>query len=173
MQELSWISIPWIHLAEGEEYPQPALSADHESTAFAIEKGLIDPYPTGYFLPNRAATRAEAIEMLWRIAGKPEPGETAEGFTDLAAGSEHEKAALWAKQTGIYAGEDGKFQGNVALTRGFLNDISGHFMAGAVPADEEAPDTVLTRAELAGASRIVWDAYEAAKAEESPSVPAQ
>ena len=173
MQELSWISIPWIHLAEGEEYPQPALPADHESTAFAIEKGLIDPYPTGYFLPDRAATRAEAIEMLWRIAGKPEPGETAEGFTDLAAGSEHEKAALWAKQTGIYAGEDGEFQGNAALTRGFLNDIGGHFIAGAVPADEEAPDTVLTRAELAGAARIVWDAYEAAKAEESPSDPAQ
>ncbi|MBR6185195.1 MAG: hypothetical protein IKQ41_02935, partial [Clostridia bacterium] len=35
---------------------------------------------------------------------------------DAGLNKEHEKAALWAKQTGVYSGMDGKFQANASLT---------------------------------------------------------
>ena len=169
MQDLGWINIPWVHLAEGEEFPQPELPAYHQYTAFALEKELIDPYPTGYFLANRAATRAEVIEMLWRTAGKPEPDVTGESFADTAAGSEHEKAALWARQAGIYAGEDGKFMGNSVLTQEFLSDVSRQFIGEDMFKNGSSPDTVLTRAELARAAQEVWAAYNAMNSPEAPS----
>ena len=60
MAAMNKIYIPWLYLIDGEEYAFPELPAYHEFTAFCLEKGLIDPYPTGYFLPDRAATVAEA-----------------------------------------------------------------------------------------------------------------
>ena len=166
MQELNRIYIPWIRLEEGEEYPTPALPAYHEYTAFALTKGLIDPYPTGYFLADRSATRADAIEMLWRTAGKPEPDLSGEGFTDVAAGSEHEKAACWAKQAGIYAGEDGRFGGKESLTGAFLAETVRIFLNGEEAGSVLLPEGTMTRAELAEAAQAVWTAYEAQKAPE-------
>lgn len=168
MQELNRVFIPWVRLEAGSEYPQPDLPAYHEYTAFAVEKGLIDPYPSGYFLANRTATRAEAVEMLWRTAGKPEPDMAGEGLEDVAVGSEHEKAALWAKQAGIYTGEDNRFMGNTALTGEFLSELCRGFLDeepdGAVAPQED----VLTRAELAQGAQSIWTAYEAQKMPEKP-----
>ena len=129
----------------------------------------MDPYPTGYFLPDRASTRAEAVEMLWRIAGKPEPDmEAEEGFSDVAAGSDHEKAALWAKQAGIYSGEDGQFRGNTALTGNLLDELCQRFLDDAPDGLVPQTDDVLTRAELAQAAQAIWTANEAQKLPEAP-----
>ena len=168
ISELNRIFIPWVSLSEGEEYPQPALPTYHEYTSFVLEKGLMDPYPTGYFLPDRASTRAEAVEMLWRIAGKPEPDMEAEGFSDVAAGSDHEKAALWAKQAGIYSGEDGQFRGNTALTGNLLDELCQRFLDDAPDGLVPQTDDVLTRAELAQAAQAIWTANEAQKLPEAP-----
>ena len=168
MSELNRIFIPWVFLSEGEAYPQPELPAYHEYTAFALENSLMDPYPTGYFLPDRSSTRGEAVEMLWRIAEKPEPDMEAEGFPDVAASSEHEQAALWAKQAGIYAGEDGKFRENIALTESFLADLCLRFLDDAPDGLVPRTDTVLTRAGLAEAAQAIWTAYEAQKMPEAP-----
>ncbi len=168
LQDLNRIFIPWVSLEEGEEYPQPGLPEYHEYTAFALEKGLIDPYPTGYFLADRAATRAEAIEMLWRTAGKPEPDLTGEGFADMAAGAEHEKAALWASQAGVYSGEEGKFRGSASLTEGFLAEITCYFLEEDLYGAVSSSETVLTRAGLAQAAKAVWTAYEAQKMPTAP-----
>ena len=127
----------------------------------------MDPYPTGYFLADRSATRAEAVEVLWRTAGKPEPDLAAEGFPDVGTGSEHEKAALWARQAGVYAGEEGRFLGNAALTEGFWADISRNFLGEALYGDGTVPESILTRAELAQAAQAVWTAYDAQKASET------
>ncbi len=167
LQELNRIFIPWICLSEGETYPQPALPAYHEHTAFALEKGLMDPYPTGYFLADRSATRAEAVEVLWRTAGKPEPDMASEGFPDVGADSEHEKAALWARQAGVYAGDEGMFLGNAALTEGFWADISQNFLGEALYGGGTVPESILTRAELAQAAQAVWTAYDAQKVSET------
>ena len=159
MEALNRVNIPWILLSEGEEYPVPALPPYHEYTAFCVEKGLIDPYPTGYFLADRTAVRVDAVEMLWRTAGKPEPDLSGEGFTDVPVNSEHEKAALWAKQAGIYTGEDGQFKGKTALTGAFLAEISRIFLNREAPGIDPASEESMTRAEFAQAAQSVWNAY--------------
>jgi len=154
MQALNKIYIPWLYLEEGEENGFPALPAYHEYTAFCLEKGLIDAYPTGYFLPERAATVAEAVQMMWRIAGMPEPGENAEAFEDVAAGSEYEKAALWARETGVYTGKEGKFQGGSTLTRTLLEEMTGKLLNREAAGESPAADGTVTRAGLAEAGRF-------------------
>ena len=161
MQALNKVYVPWLYLDEGEEAALSELPAYHDATAFCLDKSLMDAYPTGYFLPERAATVAEGVQMLWRIAGKPEPDMTGEGFADVASGSEHEKAALWAKQTGVYAGRDGNFRAGANLTwdtvRTMAECLLGEDVIGG-PADAGA---AMTRAELAGIARPVSEAWEA------------
>ena len=161
LQELNRIFIPWVSLEAGETYSQPSLPAYHEYTAFCLEKGLIDPYPTGYFLPERTATRAEAVELLWRTAGKPEPDMAGEGYPDVQAGSAQEKAALWAKQTGIWTGEDGNYAGNAVLTRGCLAELARNFLNDISFGTFVSEGAAVTRAELAETGAAVWAAYDA------------
>ena len=160
MQSLNKVYVPWL-LDEGEASALSELPVYHEDTAFCLEKGLIDAYPTGYFLPERAATVADAVEALWRIAGKPEPDGTGDGFTDISSGSEHEKAALWAKQAGVYSGTEGCFRGNDALTGERLAEIARSFLCEDAPDGLPSKDTSVTRAELAKAVRSIWTAYDA------------
>ena len=162
MQSLNKVFIPWKVLEPGETAALSALPPYHDDTAFCLEKGLIDPYSTGYFLPERAATRAEAAVMLWRVAGKPEPGLSAGGYTDVAAGSELEKAALWACQAGIVPTADGKFRGGEALTWDDLSGMALGFLYEDAAGGKTGSSKV-TRAELAGVSRTVWELYDAQK----------
>ena len=160
MQALNKVYIPWLYLSEGEKYDFPELPEYHECTAFCLEKGLIDAYPSGYFLPERTATVAEAVEMLWRIAGKPEPGDNAEPFEDVATGSEHEKAALWARETGVYTGEEGKFRGGKALTWIDLEKMTGKLLNEDVTGEYPAADAEVSRSGLAKvgqAAFILWE----------------
>ena len=161
MQALNKVYVPWLYLNEGEEAALSELPAYHEATAFCLEKGLMDAYSSGYFLPLRGATIGEAVQMLWRIAGKPEPDMTQEGFSDVAAGSEHEKAALWAKQTGVYAGVDGNFQSNAALTWDAAKTMAEALLHEDVLADHLNASAAMTRAELAGIAQPVSEAWAA------------
>ncbi|MBR6707726.1 MAG: SH3 domain-containing protein [Clostridia bacterium] len=162
MQSLNKVVIPWKIMASGETAAMSALPPYHDDTAFCLEKGLIDPFPTGYFLPERTAARADAVIMLWRVAGKPEPDVDGDGFTDVTAGTELEKAALWAKQAGICKGSDGKFRGGEVLTW----DVLAKMAEGLLFEDAargKTGDKAVTRAELAGFCRTVWELYEAQK----------
>lgn len=159
MQALNKVYVPWLYLDEGEEAALCELPAYHEATAFCLDNELIDPYPTGYFLPERAATVAEGVQMLWRIAGKPEPDMDQEGFEDVAAGSENEKAALWARQAGVYAGTDGKLQAGASLTWNAVKAMAEGLVSKDVIGDH--PDAVMTRADLAGIARPVSEVWEA------------
>ena len=161
MQALNKVYVPWLYLDEGEESALSELPAYHAYTAYCLEKGLMDAWPSGYFLPLRGATVADAVQMLWRIAGKPEPDMTREVFSDVAAGSEHEKAALWAKQTGVYAGMDGKFQANANLTWDAAKTMAESLLHEDVIGDQAVSGAVMTRAELAGIAQPVNEAWEA------------
>jgi len=161
MQSLNKVYIPWLLMEEGEENTLAAFPAYHDGTAFCLEKGLMDAYPSGYFLPLRGATVADGVEMLWRIAGRPEPDETLEGFDDAASGAEHEKAALWARQTGVYTGAEGKFQGGAGLTWSAARDMAQNLLHEDVLGGQENPDAVMTRADLAGIAQIVSEAWDA------------
>ena len=150
LQALNKVYIPWILLEGGAESSLCELPAYHEATAFCLEKGLMDPYPTGYFLPLRSATVGEAVQMLWRIAGKPEPDMEGEGFSDVAGGSADEKAALWAKQTGVYEGTEGAFRGSASLTAGALASMTRNMLHEDAPDKQREENAVMTRADLAG-----------------------
>ena len=160
MQALDKAYIPWQLSGTGEETAFIDLPVYHDATAFCLEKGLMDAYPTGYFLPARGATVAEAAEMMWRVAGKPEPDSAQEGFADVGAGSEHEKAALWAKQAGVYAGKDGNFRGGDSLTWGALREMAKALLHEDVLDASADSDTAMTRADLAAAGRPVYEEWE-------------
>ena len=161
MQALNKVYVPWLYLNEGEEAALCELPSYHAGTAYCLEKGLMDTSPSGYFLPLRGATVAEAVQMMWRIAGKPEPDMTLEGFADVAGGSEHEKAALWAKQTGVYAGMDGNFQAEASLTWDAVKAMAEKLVCKDVIGDPPDAGSVLTRADLAGIARPVSEEWEA------------
>jgi len=161
MQALNKVYVPWLYLNEGEEAVLSELPAYHADTAYCLEKGLMDAYSSGYFLPLREATVAEAVQMMWRIAGKPEPDMTLEGFGDVAAGSENEKAALWAKQTGVYAGAEEKFRAGASLTLNAVKAMAEALLHEDVLGEQPDSGAAMTRAELAGIARPVSEAWEA------------
>ena len=161
MQALNKVYVPWLYLDEGEESALSELPAYHAYTAYCLEKGLMDAYSTGYFLPERGATIAEGVQMLWRIAGKPEPDMDGEGFTDVYTGSENEKAALWAKQAGIYEGTGGNFKAGANLTWNGIRTMAEKMLSEDVIGEIPDADAAMTRAELAGIAQPVSEAWEA------------
>lgn len=90
----------------------------YEAVKWAQKKGITGGIGDGLFGPNQPCTRAQIVTFLWRAAGSPEPGGTAAGMTDVAAGSYYEKAVAWAIENGITTGTaDGKFSPNAPCTR--------------------------------------------------------
>ena len=67
--------------------------------------------------PNGTIDRAQMITMLWRAAGQPTAGGTA-NFTDVPADSYYANAVSWAVEGGITAGVGGgRFDPNSTCTR--------------------------------------------------------
>ena len=67
--------------------------------------------------PNGTIDRAQMVTMLWRAAGQPTAGGTA-NFTDVPADSYYANAVSWAVEGGITAGVgDGRFDPAATCTR--------------------------------------------------------
>ena len=67
--------------------------------------------------PNGTIDRAQMVTMLWRAAGQPTAGGTA-NFTDVPAGSYYANAVSWAVEGGITTGVGGgRFDPNSTCTR--------------------------------------------------------
>ena len=67
--------------------------------------------------PNGTIDRAQMVTMLWRAAGQPAAGGTA-NFTDVPADSYYANAVSWAVEGGITAGVGGgRFDPNSTCTR--------------------------------------------------------
>ena len=67
--------------------------------------------------PNGTIDRAQMVTMLWRAAGQPTAGGTA-NFTDVPADSYYANAVSWAVEGGITAGVGGgRFAPNATCTR--------------------------------------------------------
>ena len=76
------------------------------------EKGISDGTE-----PNAAINRAQMVTMLWRAAGQPTAGGTA-NFTDVPADSYYANAVSWAVEGGITAGVGGgRFDPAATCTR--------------------------------------------------------
>ena len=79
--------------------------ATDEYLGYVVDHGLMTGYSDGTFGGSNTVTRAEAITVLWRIAG--EPIVSAEPFDDVAPGLFYTEAVAWARANGITTGYDG------------------------------------------------------------------
>ncbi|MBD5161158.1 MAG: hypothetical protein HDT14_03905 [Oscillibacter sp.] len=69
------------------------------------EAGLIDGKTAATFAPGENMTRADLVEALYRLAGRPAvSGENP--FTDVDNNAAYKNAVIWANQQGIVGGKD-------------------------------------------------------------------
>jgi len=82
---------------------------------WAKEKGIYAP--SGHkFEPDAPCTRASTVEYFWKAAGSPSVSTVP--FSDVASGTELEKAVSWAVTKGITAGTGGtSFTPDTTCTR--------------------------------------------------------
>ncbi len=101
------IKSTWKIEAKGFENPFEDVSESawyYDSVMQLAQSGVVKGTTAATFSPNATCTRAQAVTMLWRAAGCPEPTIKTTNFTDVKAGSFYEKAVLWAVEKGITEG---------------------------------------------------------------------
>lgn len=75
-----------------------------DATAWASENGVTTGVGGGTtFEPRRSISRAEAVTMLWRLAGNPQPASPV-AFPDVPDGRYFSPAVAWAKEVGVTTG---------------------------------------------------------------------
>ena len=95
---------------DAEEYYAPAVD-------WATETGVTKGVSKSHFAPNAAITRGQAVTLLWRLAGEPEP-EQESPFTDVPAQRYDAGAVAWAAEQGITLGVSAtRFRPDDACTR--------------------------------------------------------
>jgi hypothetical protein len=99
---------------DGPPFPDvPVAAWFAPDVAFAKEWGVVD-HGLASFEPNRAITRAEAVEMISRTM-EPVPVRGYQGFSDVSAGNYHIRRVY---EAGIIDGyRDGTFRPSQALNR--------------------------------------------------------
>ena len=90
----------------------------YDSVMELAQKNYVNGVSEKSFAPAATCTRAEAVTVLWRAAGCPEPTAASSAFTDVKAGSYYEKAVLWAAENKITLGtSETTFSPDEACTR--------------------------------------------------------
>ena len=87
---------PFTDVPEGTFYHDPVL--------WAVKKGITTGATETTFDPEGNLLRAQAVTMLWRAAGEPEPATAVNPFTDVKASDWYYDAVLWAVEKGITNG---------------------------------------------------------------------
>ena len=75
-----------------------------EAVDWAVENDIVSGVSNTRFDPDGPCTRAQAVTLLWRMAGCPAPKSTSHNFTDVKPGSYYEQAVLWGVENGIIVG---------------------------------------------------------------------
>lgn len=77
--------------------------------------GIISGTDPESFSPDVPATRGEALQAVYAMAGRPEC--SGESFSDIPADSPCAAAAIWAKNAGIVLGRGETFDPSAPITR--------------------------------------------------------
>ena len=112
---------------------------------WAGEQGLTKGVSETLFAPDEALNRAQAVTILWRFAGSPEPPITEAPFTDVERGHYCYQALLWAYGTGAVRLEDAPLFEPDAEVASVSFDPKTHTfsMETALPQDQpEEPSTI-------------------------------
>ena len=101
---------PFIDVAEGAYY--------YDAVLWAVDKGVTKGTSATTFSPDLTCTRAQAVTLLWRAMGSPEPVSKTCPFTDVKPDSDYYKAILWATEKGITEGTSATtFSPDLTVTR--------------------------------------------------------
>jgi hypothetical protein len=91
---------------------------------WAAEQKLVLGMDNGEFNAGGMSSRAQAVTILWRAAGEPEPSSTENPFTDVVDNAYthwYYKAVLWAVENNIISGvTPTTFEPQTVCTRGML-----------------------------------------------------
>ena len=117
------ITFLWRLMGEPEA-EAPSAFSDVNANAYyaaavdwATEAGVTKGVSKSHFAPNAAITRGQAVTLLWRLAGEPEP-EQDSPFTDVPAQRYDADAVAWAAEQGVTLGVSAtRFQPDDACTR--------------------------------------------------------
>lgn len=96
-------------------------STDYYATAvsWAAENGITSGSGNGKFSPKNPCTRAQMVQFLYNLAGRPEVTTSEPGFSDVSSDNIYARAIAWAKDNNITSGTgNGKFSPNVSCKRG-------------------------------------------------------
>ncbi len=88
--------------------------------AWAYNNLIAGGYSDGTFRPGNTCSRANFTIMLWKLAGRPSPGNVSNPFSDVSKslGANQYDSIMWAYKNGIINGyKDGTFKPNGNLTR--------------------------------------------------------
>ena len=95
----------------------------HDGVAYCLKNKLMQANSEGFFCPDNEITRAELVEILWKLAKQPEV-ECELNFNDVVETDTFIKALRWAYSNGIISGIDEYiFAPNEFITREQLATI--------------------------------------------------
>ncbi|MDR0813093.1 MAG: S-layer homology domain-containing protein [Oscillospiraceae bacterium] len=98
-------------------YDTPTTAWYAKYVKWAAENSVVTGYPDNTFRPNNTMTRAEFVQVLYSLAGKPSVAATT-AFTDVKSGDWYIKAVSWAVESGITSGVgNGEFSPGGSVTR--------------------------------------------------------
>ena len=81
----------------------PASAYYAKAVAWVVEEGITNGVGENKFDPNAPCTRAQCVAFLYRAAGSPKVGNTAD-FEDVAENAYYAKAVAWAQKNDITDG---------------------------------------------------------------------
>lgn len=129
----------------------------HADTDAVLESGLMNGTAANVFSPNLALTRAQAVTILYRLAGEPEVDGKVP-FTDVKSGSYYVNAVAWGYSTGVVKGlTDTEFGPGEAVTRQQMVTFL-HRCAGTPAADKSVlnPYTDAAQVSAYAAEAMSW-----------------
>ena len=101
-------AVTWADVSENAWYAS--------YVAYVTERGLFKGYGDGTFRPEETMDRAMAVQVLWKMAGKP----VVDGiipFGDVSGGDWYCEAVRWAYSAGITNGTGALFEPTAPVTR--------------------------------------------------------
>lgn len=76
-----------------------------KAVTWAVKNGVTSGTTSTTFSPNREISRAEAMTMIWRLAGSPVDANVNNSqFTDVPSNKYYAQAVAWATKNGITEG---------------------------------------------------------------------
>ena len=123
LDSLTTINVPYWGMLEGKNYEFPKYEWYHEGVAYCLKNKLMQANSDGMFYPKNEITRAELVEVLWKLEKQPEV-ECELSFNDVSETDTFVNALRWAYSNEIISGVDeNTFAPNEFITREQLATI--------------------------------------------------